>query len=287
MAPSSFIFNVDTESFQAQVVDASHQKPVIVDFWAPWCGPCRALTPILEKAVTARNGDVLLAKVNTDENPELASYFQIEGIPAVKAIHKGQLVLQFEGVLPPEQIEEFLNRLSPDPKEKAAQSHAAKLEQADPTNAEAEYLKLLETAPDNTDARLGLARIRLNAGRFDEIESVLEPIPPGGEPGAEADRIRARRDLRKFASTALEEGTLRARIAANNEDTEAHFQLGCTLAVHDRFEESLRAFLSAAEIDRDLARTKVKEWMVKVFHIIGVRSDLADESRAKLQRLLY
>jgi len=287
MATSPYVLNVDESNFQTEVVERSMKTPVVVDFWAPWCGPCRALTPLLEKAITARNGDVILAKVNTDENPNLAAYFQIEGIPAVKAVHQGQIVLQFEGVLAAEQIEEFLNQISPDPKAKAAKSSAANLENSDPAKAEAEYQKLLEQTPDNIDARLGLARLRLAAGKLDDIESMLEPIPPGGEQGAEADRIRAERDLQKLALTARDQAALQARIAANSEDAVAHYELGCALAVQRQFEPALKHLVSAAEIDRDLGRSKVRELMVRIFQIVGVRSDLADDYRTKLQRTLY
>src|SRR5262245_19491697 len=110
MSASAYVFDATEETFQTAVVERSHEVPVVVDFWAPWCAPCRTLGPILERLVAARNGAIVLAKVNTDENPGLAQYFQIEGIPAVKAIKGGQLVLQFEGLLPEASIEGFLDQ---------------------------------------------------------------------------------------------------------------------------------------------------------------------------------
>src|SRR5438552_11182689 len=104
---SELVFSVTQGDFEATVLQKSHQVPVVVDFWAPWCGPCRALSPILERLVAQRNGAVLLAKVNVDENPELAGYFHIEGIPAVKALKNGAIVAQFEGLLPQEDLDAF------------------------------------------------------------------------------------------------------------------------------------------------------------------------------------
>jgi putative thioredoxin len=284
MSASSYVFDVTDADFQTAVVERSHQVPVVVDFWAPWCGPCRALGPILERLVAARNGAVVLAKVNTDENPGLAEYFQIEGIPAVKAIKDGKLVLQFEGLLPEASIEQFLNQLGPNEADNELKAAAAK-ETTAPAEAEAIYNKVLAATPDHAGARLGLARLRLAAGDFDAIEKLLEPIPPGGDDGAEADRIRSEVALRR--APAADEAELRRRLATDPENAEVRYELGKALAAARQYPEALEMLYSAAERDRPLARGKVKETMVQIFHAIGVRSDLADEYRDKLQRVMY
>ncbi|HLW68418.1 MAG TPA: thioredoxin [Gemmataceae bacterium] len=286
MATSPFVFEATETNFQAAVVDRSFEKPVVVDFWAEWCGPCRSLAPILERLVHQRNGEVLLAKVNVDENPRLAEYFQVQSIPAVKAIKDGSLVLQFEGVLPEESLVEFLDRLVPSEVDKQA-LQAKSLESNKPAEAEAIYRKVLEKDKDHIEARLGLARLRLAAGALDEIEALLEPVPPGGENGAEADRIRSERDVRKHSTGTSNEADLRRQAEAEPANANVRLELGALLAAQKRYPEALAMLLAAAEIDRELARTKVKELMVQVFHIIGVRSDLADEYRTKLQRVMY
>src|SRR6266851_8489378 len=197
MSPN--VFDVTDATFQSAVVDRSQQVPVVVDFWAPWCAPCRTLGPILERLIAARNGTVVLAKLNVDENPGLADYFQIQSIPAVKAIKNGQLVLQFEGLLPEAQIEGFLNQLGPSETDDLLKQAAAK-ESSAPAESEAIYQKLLNQSPDHVAARLGLARLRLAARDFDAIVTLLEPIPPGGPDGIEADRIRAECALKRVAS---------------------------------------------------------------------------------------
>jgi putative thioredoxin len=286
MPSSEFIIEANETNFQAAVVERSFEKPVVVDFWAEWCEPCRSLTPILERLVQARNGEVFLAKVNVDENPRLAEYFQIQSIPAVKAIKDGSLVLQFEGLLPEESLSEFLDRLAPNEIEKQA-AKARSLEADKPAEAEAIYHQVLEKDKDHIAARLGLARLRLAAGALDEIDALLEPVPPGGENGAEADRIRSERDLRKRSTGTSNEPELRRKIEAEPENATLRFELGALLAAQKRYPDALDILLSAAELDRELARGKVKELMVQIFHIIGVRSDLADEYRSKLQRVMY
>ena len=286
MPASQFVFEANEANFQTVVIERSFEKPVVVDFWAEWCGPCKSLTPILERLVQARKGEVLLAKVNVDENPRLAEYFQIQSIPAVKAIKDGSLVLQFEGLLPEESLVEFLDQLSPSELEQHAAK--AKLLEADkPAEAEAIYRQILEKDKDHIPSRLGLARMQLAAGALDEIDALLEPVPPGGETGAEADRIRSERDLRKRSTGTSNEPELRRQIEAEPENANARFELGALLAGQKRFPEALAMLLIAAELDRELARGKVKELMVQIFHIVGVRSDLADEYRTKLQRVMY
>jgi putative thioredoxin len=286
MAGSQYIFDATDANFETAVVEKSREVPIVVDFWAPWCGPCRSLAPILERLVNARNGDVLLAKVNVDENPELAGYFGIEGIPAVKAIRNAEIVLQFEGLLPEAELVDFLDRLSPSEIDKQAKAAAA-LEPTKPAEAEAIYTRILEQKPDYVAARLGLARLRLAAGDFDAIDNLLDPIPQGGSDGIEADRIRSERDLRRQPGAAVDEADLLRKIEADPENAAMRLELGRALAAQKRFPEALAALLAAAERDRVLARGPVKETMVQIFHAIGVRSDLSEEYRDKLQRVMY
>jgi putative thioredoxin len=283
MSNSPHIFDVDDATFDAAVVERSKQVPVVVDFWAPWCGPCRTLAPILERLVNARNGAVVLAKVNVDENPELASAFHIEGIPAIKAIKDGRLVMQFEGLLPEAQLVEFLDRLLPSPADVEVK-RAADMEKTKPAEAAAIYLKTLEQSPTHVPAILGLSRVRLAMGELDEAQRLLEKVPPGGEEGAEADRIRSLIAMRRLGGN---EAELRRQVEADAENAQARLDLGKALAAQGRYPEALEILYSAAERDRELARGPVKEVMVQIFHAIGQRSDLAEEYRDKLRRVMY
>lgn len=286
MANSPYIFDATDVDFDTKVVAKSREVPVVVDFWAPWCGPCRSLAPLLEKLVNARNGEVLLAKVNVDENPELANYFGIEGIPAVKAIRDSQIVLQFKGLIPEASLVEFLDRLCPSEADKQAKAAAA-LEKSNPAEAETTYKRALEQSPDHMAARLGMARLKLAAGDLDAIDKLLEIIPPGGDEGEEAERIRSERDLRRQSATGVNEGELQKRVAADPENAQLHLDLGRALAAKKKYPEALAELYAAAERDRELARGPVKETMVQIFHAIGLRSDLSEEYRDKLRRVMY
>jgi putative thioredoxin len=283
---SPWILDVAEADWEREVIGRSHECPIVVDFWAPWCGPCRALGPMLERLAGERNGDFILAKINTDEAPNLAGSLRIEAIPSVKAFRDGKLVLEFTGVLPEPQLREFIDRICPNEAERVAR-RAANLEASNPTEAEAHYRGALSLDHNQQQALVGLARLLLARGAEDEAVALLERVTPVGELASEVDRIRGIVDLRRLAREFGDETAVRRRAEGNPSDAEARYQLGCILAAAGRYPEALAELLAAAEHDKKLAASKVREAMVKVFHIIGIRSDLADEYRDRLARVLY
>jgi putative thioredoxin len=286
MANSPWVVDVAEADFEREVIDRSRERPVVVDFWAPWCGPCRALGPILEKLARERNGDFLLAKINTDEAQNLAMGFQIEGIPAIKAFRDGKLVLEFTGALPEPQLREFLDRVCPSEADRLV-SQAAPLEGSRPEQAEALYRRALELNSKHQGASVGLARLFVARREDGPAGELLDRLVPGGEFASEADRLRGLVELRRQARDLGDESAARRRVASEPENAEAQYALGCILAAAGHFPEALAELLIAAERDKDLARAKVREAMVRIFHVVGVRSELADEYRDKLSRLLY
>jgi putative thioredoxin len=284
---SSWVIDVDESNFEEQVLRQSMQRPVIVDFWAPWCGPCRTLGPKLEKMTQELNGAVVLAKVNVDEAQQLAGAFQIEGIPAVRAFKDGQLVLQFDGALPDSQLREFFTRLGatlPDPTLEKAKS----LEETKPAEAEALYRKYLEKEPTNDEARVGLARALMAQNKDDQIAALLEPIDASGPFGEEAQRIRSVLSLKGMKSeTSGDEATLRKQIESDPKAAQPRYELGCLLAQKGKHEEALKLLLEAGERDMKLASSKVREAMVQIFYALGPSHPLSDRYRAQLARLLY
>jgi len=285
-AKSKWVIQVGDADFEADVLERSRQVPVVVDFWAEWCGPCRQLGPLLENAAADRKGKFVLAKVNVDEAQQLAMYFRIESIPAVLAFKDGQAVNGFVGLLPEGDLKLFLDDLA-GPAAGDPLVQAAALEEKDPAKAEKIYRDLLAKDENNPPARLGLARVLVGTKRDDEALKVLEPIPDAGEFGADAVKVRRTIEMHKNAATAGDEGQLRKKIAADPENPPLYLELGNVLATKGQYQPALDALLKAAELDQELGRGPVRELMVKVFEIIGVRSEMADRYRDRLRALLY
>jgi putative thioredoxin len=282
---SPWIRDVAEGDFQREVIEQSRDKPVVVDFWAPWCGPCRQLGPILERLVNERNGDVVLAKVNVDEAQQLAMEFGIDGIPLVLAFRDGQIALQFQGLLPESHIRSFLDRISPSEADRSA-VQAAKLAASNPDEAEKLYRKTLELQRDHNAALLGLAKLLVARNQDAEASDMLERVVPGAD-RAELDRLRGILAIRALVKDFASEADLRHKLEAEPNNAESRYQLGCALAVAGKYKEALEDLLTAARADKKLAGSKVKEAMVQIFHIVGARSDMADEYRDKLTKLLY
>ena len=283
---SSWIVNADDTNFQRLVLDASQERPVVVDFWAPWCGPCRALTPILEKVIGEHKGQVVLAKVNVDEAPALAAQFQIQGIPLVIGFRAGKAVAEFVGVQAEAGVREFLQHVLPSEADKLA-AEAQKLETSAAGRAEELYRQALKLDQRNEAAALGLARLLVERGEAKEALAALEEVSATGPVGDEAERLRALAALRELAPPDGDETRLRQQVDKNPKDAQSRYELGCLLAAQKKYPAALEMLLAAAERDPKLASSKVREAMVKVFHIIGDKSPLANDYREKLSTLLY
>jgi putative thioredoxin len=283
---SPWVIDISEADFDRQVIERSRERPVVVDFWAPWCGPCRMLGPILEQLAREKQGEFILAKVNIDENQRLALEYGIESIPAVKAFRNGRLVGEFVGLYPEAAVREFVDRLLPTEADRLA-AEAAALEVGNPAEAEARYRRALELDRNNDGALVGLARLLVARGQDDEAGELLARAGRVGEHGAEAERLEAIVSLRRLAREFGNEAAARRRVEADPQNAEYRYQLGVVLAAAGRHAEALQTLLAAAEMDRTLAASQVREAMVQVFQVVGVRSELADEYRDKLTRLLY
>ena len=280
------VIDVTDETFESDVLERSHHLPIVVDFWAEWCGPCRMLGPTLEKLAYEGKGKFLLAKVDTDRAQRVAQSFGIQSIPTVIAFRDGKPVAKFSGALPEDAVREFLGRLLPSPTDEIVEE-ADKLRASAPEQAEPLYLRALEMDDGHVGASIGLAEILAGRGERDEARAILDKLLPAA--GAHAERItqlQSELALGDVVSESSEE-ELRERLAANPQDSSVLMELGQVLAANRRYPEALDLFFQAAEGDRALANGEAKKRMVELFHIVGVRSELADNYRTKLRRLLY
>ena len=283
---SSWVFSVGAKDFPTKVIEQSKHVPVVVDFWAPWCGPCRQLTPILEALVQERKGEILLAKVNIDDDQALAAQYRIDAVPTVIGFRGGRAVLEFAGVLPEADLRRFFDSLGPSPADREV-LQARVLEKTDPVQAEKIYRDALARDPKHEIALLGLAHLLMEQGKFEEAGQLLENLGPGSEHAEEAERLTAQLFLKKLASDLPSEESIKAKVAANPKSAQARYELGCLLAAGNRSAEALDMLFSAGERDAKLASTQVREAMVQIFHLVGNDSALANDYRNRLSLLLY
>ncbi len=270
MSASPWVKDVTEETFEQDVLVESETRPVVVDFWAEWCGPCRKLGPVLERLVHERGGRCALAKVNTDDCQNLARYFAISGIPAIKVIHKRQLVTEFEGLLPEAQLRLFLDEFAP--MSAPPPDGTAEAEPVSEADREKALRERVAGEGDQTDARVELAGLLFDQGKIEEIPALLEPV--GSSEGS--DRVLARLWLREQSAK-----------PAGPSEAEGLITKGIKLADEGKHEEALAALYAAGEKDFNLAGTKVREAMVRVFYVLGSGHALANEYRGKLAGLLY
>jgi putative thioredoxin len=281
---SEWIRDVDDGQFEADVLERSKELPVVVDFWAAWCGPCRVLGPVLERLAVEGNGRFLLAKVDVDRSPRRAQAFGVRGIPAVMAFRHGQLVAEFTGAIPEEAVRQFLDRICPSDADLLFEKAEAR--EGSDGEVESLYREVLRLDPGHQGATLGLAEALLARGEAAEAEELSEALVPGGPLGERIDNLKAALRVREARPDATE-SDLRKKLEASSDRGPILLELGKLLAAERRYEEALQALYQAAESSPELAQGEAKERMVDLFHIVGVRSALADEYRTKLSRLLY
>ena len=283
---SAYSIDVTETNFMQEVIEASHRAPVLVDFWAPWCGPCRSLGPILEKLAAEYQGRFRLAKVNSDENQALAGQFGVRGIPNVKAFVGGKMVDEFTGALPESAVREFIDALLPSPAEPLRLEAQAARARGEADATRKLLLQAIRLDPKHEQARLDLVDVLLDAGDLAEAQRLLGEIAESAKDRSRIDALSARIALAQGAPAGADESALNARLAADPADHEARLGLANLLAARQDYRGALEHLLEIVRRDRAFGDDIGRKTMLQVFSLLGPDSELVRTYRGELSRAI-
>lgn len=294
-AGDDLIKDTTEATFMQDVVEASNEVPVIVDFWAPWCGPCKTLGPALEQAVTAAKGAVKMVKINVDQAQMLAGQMQVQSIPTVYAFYKGQPVDGFQGALPPSEISAFIDKViaatggeAPGAGlDDAIEAAEAMLADGSAEDAAQTFAAILEEDPNLAAAYGGLARAHIAAGDLEQAEAVLNGAPADLSTAAEIEAAHAQLELARQASDAGPVGELQAAVDANPDDLQARFDLAQALHADGQVEEAVDQLLDLFGRDREWNDGAAKAQLFTIFEALKANDPVVLNGRRKLSSMIF
>lgn len=290
-SPDGLIKESSERTFMADVVEASRDVPVLVDFWAPWCGPCRQLTPVLEKVVKEARGAVKLVKINIDENKRIAAQMRIQSIPAVYAFRNGQPVDGFMGALKESEVRDFIKRLAgdmgPSPVDELLAIASEAFTAGDLGTAAQAYAQILGAEPQNPAALGGIAKCYLASGDVERAKQALAMVPPEHQNHEAVAPILAQLKLRDQAPAADNLSEIRARIEASPTNLQARFELASALAAGGQSEAAVDEFLEIIRRDRNWNDGAAKQQLLTLFEALGSADPVVKSGRRKLSTLLF
>jgi putative thioredoxin len=291
-APSGdLIKDTTTATFRQDVLAESMKQPVLVDFWAPWCGPCKQLTPVLEKAVKAAGGKVKLVKMNIDEHPQIAGQLGVQSIPAVFAFQRGQPVDGFMGALPEGQVKGFIERLvgplGPSAAEDLLAEAAALAEEGDAAGAAGLYAAVLSQDPENTTALAALAKIHVELGDVEGAKRFLAMAPAAKANDAAIAGARAAIELAEQAASLGDLAELQRRVEGDPKDHQARFDLALALNARGRREDAMNHLLEIVRRDRNWNEDGARKQLVQFFEAWGPMDEMTIAGRRRLSSVLF
>lgn len=285
------IVDTTTQTFAHDVIEASRQVPVIVDFWAPWCGPCKQLTPILEKAVLAARGAVKLVKMNIDDHPAVAQQLRVQSIPAVFAFKNGQPVDGFMGAMPESQVKAFIERLvgglAPSPAEELIEIAQEAFDARDLSRAAQAFAQAVQEEPGHPAAVAGLARCYIEAGDLDRARQTLALVRPDGKNDPAFTAAEAALSLAEKAAELGDVSELIERIKANPKDHQARFDLSLALNAAGERERAVEELLIIVEYDRKWNDEAARKQLVEFFEAYGPKDEATLSGRRRLSSILF
>jgi putative thioredoxin len=287
MTTANFVFDAALASFEQDVILKSKEVPVLVDFWAEWCGPCKALGPILEKLAAEFNGGFLLAKVDVDKEQQLAGYFQVKSIPTVMLLKDGQIVDGFPGALPENQLREFLKHHEVVAKEYVPEAPEEIVpEKIDPELEVARLRAAIEAEPDKGELKLDLMLALLNAGNYAEADRILDALPANLATDDRAIRAKARLAFAVIVKDAPPAVILEQAIASNPDDCRARHYLGVRHLIEGNAEAGLEQFLEMLKRNKTFEDGLPRKALIDAFRIVD-DEDLVGQYRRKMASLLF
>jgi putative thioredoxin len=289
--PDDLVKDTTTASFRQDVLAESMKQPVLVDFWAPWCGPCKQLTPVLEKAVRAAGGKVKLVKMNIDEHPQIAGQLGVQSIPAVFAFQRGQPVDGFMGALPESQIKGFIERLvgplGPSAAEDLLAEADALAREGDPAGAAELYAAVLSQDPENTAALAALVKLHVDLGDLEGAKRFLAMTPQGKANDPAIAGARAAVELAEQAAALGDLGDLLRRVETDPADHQARFDLALALNAHGRREDAMNHLLEIVRRDRNWNDDGARKQLVQLFEAWGPTDEMTVAGRRRLSSILF
>lgn len=284
---SQWIVNTSDQRFAEDVIERSGQVPVVVDFWAPWCAPCRTLGPVLESLANQMQGQFVLVKANTDDTPQAAAELGVQSIPTVFGVRDRQIVDFFQGALPESQVRSWLERLLPTPAQQLVQEARA-IANLDPLAAETKLREALQLDPNSPDAAACLADVLLQQDQLDEASQVVQQMADAGIRSPELERVKARLDLQQTARKGLSVQQAQQRLAEAPEDPQRQLELAESLAVEQQYQQALDVCLRIIQSHRGSPPAeKARQTMVDLFRLLPDDSQLVSDYRRKLSMALY